>query len=526
MPLHMQQHPPPPSDPDSISATQYPQYGEDGPPPWGESDRLPGDSGRPRGFTVLAWLVIAMVCAAAIILPRLEGAPAPSQTDEMGILLMRVQSQYFVGAGNFMPAEQRTQMYDEARKNLNRGTVPQRQRFIALAAEMQDPAEARERLHELDELIRKRKDEQPPEGQPPFELTESQRAVQALLHVLYNHKDIDSPRIDALTENERDQLRAELGWFGELAFAHSTVASDAERKDVLRPANRVVLILLSSAVSFVVAAIVGGIALILWTAFLVSRRTRLHFSLRAGHHHGIYAETFALWMVIFFGLQLLPEFVPALGTLGMSYVLLMFFVSLIVLGWPVMRGVPWTQVCEDVGLTRGRSIVLETLNGGLGYLMALPIAIVGILLVFILMMLESLLRGTPDAMGPTGGPAHPILGEIAAGNWSARLQLLAIAAVAAPVVEEIMFRGVFYRHLREFSRTLGLAGSVVLSGLLNAFIFAVIHPQGFVAVPALMALAAAFVLLREWRDTVIPAIVMHGISNAIIVTLMILVLSA
>ena len=55
-----------------------------------------------------------------------------------------------------------------------------------------------------------------------------------------------------------------------------------------------------------------------------------------------------------------------------------------------------------------------------------------------------------------------------------------------------MFRGVLYRHLREASASWRWLPSVIFSGTVSSFIFAIVHPQGIVAVPVLMALAYGF----------------------------------
>jgi hypothetical protein len=47
-----------------------------------------------------------------------------------------------------------------------------------------------------------------------------------------------------------------------------------------------------------------------------------------------------------------------------------------------------------------------------------------------------------------------------------------------------------------------------------------------VAIPALMALAYSFVLVREWRGTLLPATMIHGISNGIVMTMLMVLLSA
>jgi membrane protease YdiL (CAAX protease family) len=55
-----------------------------------------------------------------------------------------------------------------------------------------------------------------------------------------------------------------------------------------------------------------------------------------------------------------------------------------------------------------------------------------------------------------------------------------------------------------------------------SFLFAVIHPQGFLAVPPLMSLALAFTLMREWRGTLLPPMIAHGINNAVATLLLFL----
>jgi len=127
--------------------------------------------------------------------------------------------------------------------------------------------------------------------------------------------------------------------------------------------------------------------------------------------------------------------------------------------------------------------------------------------------------------GPIDQPSHPIVNIFATGDWWMWVQAGILAAVLAPVVEETMFRGVLYRHLRELSDRLGFTVSVLLSGLAVSFVFAVIHPQGLIALPGLMALALGFALLREWRGALIPCMVAHGINNGLLTLVFILAAS-
>jgi membrane protease YdiL (CAAX protease family) len=97
--------------------------------------------------------------------------------------------------------------------------------------------------------------------------------------------------------------------------------------------------------------------------------------------------------------------------------------------------------------------------------------------------------------------------------------LLVIAAVIAPVVEEIVFRGVLFMHLREVSLRWGRFAAFAFSAIASSLIFAAIHPQGVVFIPVLGALAVAFCLAREVRGSLLSCMVAHGVNNALIVGL-------
>jgi membrane protease YdiL (CAAX protease family) len=90
-----------------------------------------------------------------------------------------------------------------------------------------------------------------------------------------------------------------------------------------------------------------------------------------------------------------------------------------------------------------------------------------------------------------------------------RLLLLLITAVAAPIVEELMFRGLLFPALKS---TWGKIGGALLSGA----VFAAVHPtipSGFLPI---MLLGVAFALTYERRGSLLANIVMHGIHNGLI----------
>jgi membrane protease YdiL (CAAX protease family) len=157
--------------------------------------------------------------------------------------------------------------------------------------------------------------------------------------------------------------------------------------------------------------------------------------------------------------------------------------------------------------------------------MALPLAFVGILITLVLINATTGTGADGDAFGRTPIPAHPIIGVLAGADWWGRIQVFILGCVIAPVVEEIMFRGLLYRHIREWGRRTPRGFSILLGALLVSFLFALIHPQGFLAIPPLMALAIMFALLREWRGSLVPSIVAHGINNGLLLTFFTLMFS-
>ena len=75
-----------------------------------------------------------------------------------------------------------------------------------------------------------------------------------------------------------------------------------------------------------------------------------------------------------------------------------FFASLLVLVWPVVRGVPWQMVRADIGLpaVRFRDVPM----GIAGYVMSLLLA-VGLGMTLLVMLLVTVLSGASPS------PSHP-----------------------------------------------------------------------------------------------------------------------
>jgi membrane protease YdiL (CAAX protease family) len=259
-----------------------------------------------------------------------------------------------------------------------------------------------------------------------------------------------------------------------------------------------------------------GLGLLLFGLLLVYIG-RLRGGLVVTGHGALYAETFAVYLVLFQALGYASRWLPA-GDFRFSVTGLVMLASLGALGWPVLRGVPWQQVRRDLGLWFGRRPALEPLAGFGCYITALPLVLAGLLVTFAMMEVQRRLGLKVDPLGP----AHPIVGVALRANVWTWVQVAVLAAVLAPLIEETMFRGALYRHLREATAArFHPALSVLLSALASSLVFAAIHPQGVLGIPVLMALAVAFSLAREWRDTLIPSMLGHAINNGAVTLVLI-----
>jgi membrane protease YdiL (CAAX protease family) len=107
-------------------------------------------------------------------------------------------------------------------------------------------------------------------------------------------------------------------------------------------------------------------------------------------------------------------------------------------------------------------------------------------------------------------PFHPIQAMTAAApdGW-VRFALLLVVVVGAPVLEEIFFRGLLYGGLR---RRFGVAAGIVAS----ATVFSLLHPQLPLGFLPIFVLAAVFAILYEWRQSLVPGMVMHAVNNGMI----------
>lgn len=436
-----------------------------------------------------------------------QAAGPGDEASRLATRMMEVQGKYIVAvAGSFGMNRERAYAQSE---QMNQGPVAHRIRYVVLAGELAGPDEAIKHLHELNRLLEQH-------GKQP---DSTQQQVMAVLESLYADYAQAKWAGPSLSAGERELLKSQLGWYGLLALGprrgDETGTESQERQQALRDARQVMTVVLTgSLLAFLLlgAGFIGAIAF-----FVLAFMGKIRSSLDAGSRFsGIYAETFAVWMLLSIGIGFAAAQFP-LGTDRLLLTGIVSFSTLAALFWPLWRGVSARQLFRDVGILEqpGRAAWLEPFWGLVGYVSALPLLAAGLFITAILMA----------AFGGTGGgdefsmpaaPKHPITDMIGDGGAIVWLKMFFVASVVAPIVEETMFRGILYRHLRDATARLRVAVSVLISGAVSSFIFAIMHPQGIFAVPVLTALAFGFCLAREWRGSIVAPVTMHAINNGVV----------
>jgi len=234
-------------------------------------------------------------------------------------------------------------------------------------------------------------------------------------------------------------------------------------------------------------------------------------------------EAFAVWFVSFFVAQVIVGLLAS--GLGLSddantwLTLVVFYIPVVVaLAWLLVRHPqPW-RALREVGFT-SQNVFLDLGKALVTHLAFLPLLILMMYLTVVLTGLVHSDGAAENPFAPPGGPSHPIQEQFD-GQIGTVLALFLLAAVTAPLVEETVFRGLSYRYLRDVTHRQSIYVSVLVATLVNGFIFASIHPQGLLGIPALMTLAASMSIAREWSGGLVAPMAIHALNNGALVLLM------
>jgi len=166
-------------------------------------------------------------------------------------------------------------------------------------------------------------------------------------------------------------------------------------------------------------------------------------------------------------------------------------VSLLFLWWWSREG------ANPAGLLRFRGSIWGQLGAALmGFAIYLPLMLLSLIVVIWLApalpseQINPLAERSLDEMG-----------------FGMAMWMVLLAVVFAPIVEEVLFRGVLFQVL--WQRT----GRVWLSALVSGFLFAAIHPQFLGGILTVTLLGVILAMVYAHTRSLLPCIVIHALNN-------------
>ena len=336
-----------------------------------------------------------------------------------------------------------------------------------------------------------------------------------------------SPRPDMI-----EGLKERHGWFARVAMLGQDGAADAALTDETERHGVRVLLVLVGLFGGVVAGVGAGVAalivLIVRAATGNLRGRFVRTPPEMGSDRALWLETFAVFLVGFLLVHVAGAGLKVVAAPEASWpaaaVLLMQWGLAGVIFWPRLRGMSRERFLGELGWHRGRGVMREMGAGVLGYLAGLPVYFAVAVMVAVVSMLADLVRKA----GGQGGEDVPLpdnkvfdlVGH--AGGWMLVL-LASLIVVWAPLVEESIFRGALFRHIRG---RLGGAWGLVASVGIVAAAFAVAHSYVLAGVVMVATLGAMFSLMREWRGSLIAPMTAHCMHNSLVLMVLVSLLPA
>jgi len=97
-------------------------------------------------------------------------------------------------------------------------------------------------------------------------------------------------------------------------------------------------------------------------------------------------------------------------------------------------------------------------------------------------------------------------------GMSVRIMVAVLAVVTAPLIEEIVYRGVVYSSVE---RLVGKGAAVALVTLLFALVHVPQYWGSVAAITAIVSLSLVLTLLRAWTGKLLPCVVTHLVYNGV-----------
>ena len=318
------------------------------------------------------------------------------------------------------------------------------------------------------------------------------------------------------TDIEREGFITRHGWFADLALAHD----DKPRHDELLAGGGLMIAIFAVIGLGVVAALLVGLVLLVIGLVRMSTGKMPRRFTPPEPGGSVYIEMLPVFIASFLVLQIVSGVLLfALGEAsGLVATLAMQWLLLGVIAWPLVRGVPWSRVRQDLGLVAPNGVLREMGAGVLFYVASLPIYfLVAAIVAFLFFMLELFKSMMRSGGPPPAPPSNPMVDLIGSASPLVLVMFALLAIVWAPIMEELIFRGGVFRHLRSKLHWIPAA-------LIVALFFGMMHQYHPLQLIPVMTLGFIFAVMREWRGSVIASITAHFIHNLVVFTILAVVL--
>lgn len=312
----------------------------------------------------------------------------------------------------------------------------------------------------------------------------------------------------AVNEEQRAGLVARHGWYGKLATTSDLADTDPARQEVIGGGGMLMTLVVVISIVFVGAFLAGSAILIWFLISTASGKTRWRFAapMPGG---SVYLETVAVFVVGFLMFKLLLGLIG--GRTGHSDLVTALLTSsqwlmVLTLLWPLARGVKFSEMRSAMGLTSGEGFFKEVGAGILAYLAGIPVFVGVVGATLLLVMVWEFIK---QAMGipPAPPPENPLIDLFGGSGVWTLIAFGMLATLWAPLVEESIFRGCLFRHVR--SRV-----GVVLAAIITAMVFGGMHGYPGLLLLPVTSLGVVFALMREWRGSLVAPMTAHLIHNA------------
>ena len=301
------------------------------------------------------------------------------------------------------------------------------------------------------------------------------------------------------------------GWFGSLATTWDVDNLVRARWEVVGGADGIgaamVLEFLVSGLKFLLG-LVAVVVLIVVAVRGGIRRTDEPWESRP--EELAYLETFGLDCLglLLVSSAMLVSMVASGGDAAVAFGVgeVLLWLTVAVLFWPLVRPggrIPLPAFKLDVGLHLGRGFAREVGAGVLVWLACVPVMLV---IMIGLALLDEAIFGSLPVVEGEDDVQYPVFPSPTGGSWAVLWLSMLGTVVWAPIVEEVIFRGVLYRYLR--SRI-----GAVLTIIITSIAFGIVHPYDWTGLVQVTFAGVMFGLLREWRGSLIAPMVAHFLHN-------------